>query len=129
MKKAAATGSKHIKNYFSKSHQNICHITKWILLIFKNALFFFKIPLRVSLNVLYSDPHNFLKEVTPQKKKENRNEAHKNFFLWPIKSFRKYLMAHQYLPKIFHSPYKNPPPPSYIFNVRFLRKKLWKSYL
>ena len=87
MKKAAATGSKHIKNYFSKSHQNICHITKWILLIFKNALFFFKIPLRVSLNVLYSDPHNFLKEVTPQKRKKIGMKHIKKFSCGPSKVF------------------------------------------
>ena len=30
-------------------------------------------------------------------------------------------MAHQYMPKIFHGPHKNPPtPPSYILNVRSL---------
>ena len=31
--------------------------------------------------------------------------------MWPIKNFEKYLMAHQYMPKIFHGPHKNPPPP------------------
>ena len=32
-------------------------------------------------------------------------------------------MAHQYMPKIFHSPYKNPLiNPSYILNVRSLNK-------
>ena len=29
-------------------------------------------------------------------------------------------MAHQYMPKIFHGPHKNPPAPSYILNVRSL---------
>ena len=38
---------------------NMCHITKWILLIFKNVLFFFRIPLRASLSILCSDPNNF----------------------------------------------------------------------
>ena len=35
----------------------------------------------------------------------------------------KYFMPHQYMPKIFRSPHKSPPPPhhlSYIFNVRYL---------
>ena len=49
---------------------NMCHITKWILLIFKNALFFFRIPLMASLNILCSDPNNFLKEITPKIRKE-----------------------------------------------------------
>ena len=36
-------------------------------------------------------------------------------------------MAHQYMPKIFHDPYKNPPaPPSYIFNVRSLKLLVWR---
>ena len=31
---------------------------------------------------------------------------------------RKYFMVHQYVPKIFHGPHKNPPAPhSYILNV------------
>ena len=36
--------------------------------------------------------------------------------LWPIKSFEKYFMAHQYMPKIFHDPHKNPLalPPTYL---------------
>ena len=29
-------------------------------------------------------------------------------------------MAHQYIPKIFHDPHKNPPAPSYILNARLL---------
>ena len=28
-----------------------------------------------------------------------------------IKIFEKYFMDHQYVPKIFHDPYKNPPAP------------------
>ena len=29
-----------------------------------------------------------------------------------MKNFEKYFVAHQYMPKIFHDPYKNPPAPS-----------------
>ena len=61
--KTAAAGSKHIKSYFSGFLNNICHITEWILLIFKNSLFF-KIPSVASLNILCSEPHNFFKKVT-----------------------------------------------------------------
>ena len=46
---------------------------------------------------------------------------------WPIKNFEKHFMAHQYMPKKFHSPHKNPPPTpnptthcSYILNVQSL---------
>ena len=71
------------------------------------------------LNILCSDPHNFLKEV--------RKEAHKKIF--SHQKFSKDFMAHQYLPKIFHGPCKNLPPlsvylmygPLY-FSVIFLRK-------
>ena len=27
---------------------------------------------------------------------------------WPIKNFEKYFVAHQYIPKTFHYPHKNP---------------------
>ena len=41
---------------------------------------------------------------------------------WPVWIFYalKYFMAHQYIPKIFHEPHKNPPPlpPSCILNVQ-----------
>ena len=41
--------------------------------------------------------------------------------MWPIKNFVKYFMAHQYIPKIFNDPHKNPPAhPSNILNVWFL---------
>ena len=30
---------------------------------------------------------------------------------WPIKNFEKFFMAHQYMPKIFYGPHKNPPVP------------------
>ena len=76
---------------------NICHIPEWILLIFKNSLFF-KIHLRARLNILCSDPHNFLKEVTKKIRK-----VHKNIFCgptkilknisWPINICLKYFMA------------------------------------
>ena len=68
MTKTAATGLIHSKSYFSGFFNNICHIPEWISLILKNSLFF-KISLMASLNILYSDPYNFLKEVT--KKKES----------------------------------------------------------
>ena len=59
-----------------------------------------------SLNILCSDDHNFLKDVT-----KKFGEVHKNIFLWPIKNSQKYFMTHEYLPKIFLGPCKNPPPP------------------
>ena len=40
MTKTAATCSKHIKSYFSGVLNNVCHIPEWILLVFKNYLFF-----------------------------------------------------------------------------------------
>ena len=94
---------------------NISHITKWILLIFRN-IYFFQHPLDDWFE-------NFLKEVRNTHKK---GKKHIRKFLWPIKNFQKYFMTHQYLLKIFHAPCRNPPPPnpslpspSYIFNVRF----------
>ena len=30
----------------------------------------------------------------------------------PIRNFENYFMAHQYMPKIFPDPHKNPPAPS-----------------
>ena len=59
-----------------------------------------------SLKILYSDPHNFLKENTKNWECTSEN------FLWPIQNSRKYFMAHQYLSKIFYGPCKNPPAPS-----------------
>ena len=40
-----------------------------------------------------------------------------------MKHFEKYFMAHEYKPKIFHDPHKNPPPtsptsPTYLMYVR-----------
>ena len=108
MTKTAATGSKYIQSYFSWFSNNICHIPEWILVIFKNH-WFFKVPFMTSLNILYSDPHNFLKEATKKLGKYIRN------FLCSIKNSHKYFMAHQYLPKIFHGPCKNPPDPPPIY--------------
>ena len=60
-------------------------------------------------------------------------KEHENI-LWPIKNFQKYFMAHQYMPKIFHDPWKNPPTPSYIVNVwslmiyYTLTEKKWLHY-
>ena len=62
MTKTAATGSKHIKICFSGFLNNICHIPEWILLVFKNFVFF-KIPFMASFNVLFSDPHSFQKKL------------------------------------------------------------------
>ena len=39
MTETAATGSKHIKSYFSGFLNNLCLISKWTSLIFKNSLF------------------------------------------------------------------------------------------
>ena len=68
-----------------------------------------------SLNILYSESHSFLKEVAKKLGKCIRK------FLLPIKNSKKYFMAHQCWPKIFHGPCKNPPLPSYILNVRSLK--------
>ena len=37
-------------------------------------------------------------------------------------------MAYQHMPKIFHGPHKNPPPPSYILNVLSLKKMIRKLF-
>ena len=63
-----------------------------------------------SLNILCSDHHNFnvLKEIA----KKNKERETQRFFLWPIKHFQKYFMAHQYMLIIFYGPCKNPPAPT-----------------
>ena len=77
-----------------------------------------------SLDILRSKPFNLKNKIT--RTLENT--------LWPIKNFEKYLMFHQYMPKIFHDTNKNsqptpPPPPtpthppSHILNVRSLRNR------
>ena len=85
MKQTTSTASKYIQSYIFLIFTNICHIPDWILLIFKNALFFL-IPLMTSLIILCSDPHNFLKEGI-------RKKVHKKIFV-----------AHQKFSKIFHGP-------------------------
>ena len=52
--------------------------------------------------------------------------------MWPIKSFEKYFMAHQYMPKIFHDPHKTPlpPPPLYLMYVAlYIVKTVNMSFL
>ena len=71
IRKTTATGS---NRFFKNIFTNITHITKWMLNILKNVLFFFKISLMASLNILRSDLHNFLKEVTQKKKKKKKDE-------------------------------------------------------
>ena len=46
---------------------------------------------------------------TPLNLKNYENRTQENIS-WAIKNFEKYFMAHQYVPKIFHDPNKNPPP-------------------
>ena len=60
-----------------------------------------------SLDILCSNPLNLKNKIT---KIEQEN------ILWPIKNFEKYFMVHQYLPKLFHDPHKNPPaaPPTFL---------------
>ena len=56
-----------------------------------------------SLDILCSNPFNLKNKITKIEHKKNIS--------WPIKNFEKYFMAHQYIPKIFHGPHKNPPAP------------------
>ena len=57
-----------------------------------------------SLDILFFNPFNL------------KNKIMKIDISWPIKKFEKYFMVHQYMPKIFHGPHKNPlaPPPTYL---------------
>ena len=52
-----------------------------------------------SLNILCSDPHNFLKEVI--KNKQTNKQTNKKV---GKKQKRKFFLAHQKLLKIFHDP-------------------------
>ena len=48
---------------------------------------------------------------------------HKKNISWHIKNFEKYFMAHQYMPKIFNGPHKNPtalPPTNLMYGFLFL---------
>ena len=62
----------HQKNFLCLIFANICQITKWILLIFQNALFFSKSLCILTINIIYvklslhsnqnsSHPTNFFK--------------------------------------------------------------------
>ena len=84
--------------------------------LFLIMAYFFKIPLTASLNILWSDPHNLLKEVSKKIRK-----VHKKIFCspsnilkyisWPINVCIKYI-----------APAKTLRPPSYILNVWSLRQ-------
>ena len=56
-----------------------------------------------SLDILRSNPLNLKNKIT--------KIEHKKIFCGPSKILTKYFMAHQYMPKIFHDPRKNHPPP------------------
>ena len=62
-----------------------------------------------SLDILCSNPLNLKNKITYRTKKD---------ILWPIKNIEKYFMVYQYMLKIFHGTYKNPPPlpPTYLMN-------------
>ena len=67
--------------------------------------------LKLILSIVLATNHynfNILKEIAKNKKLEIMNIKN---FLWPIKKFQKYFMAHQYMLIIFHNPFKNPPTP------------------
>ena len=53
--------------------------------------------------------------------------------MWPIKSFEKHFMAHQYMPKIFHDPHKtpSPPPPLYLMYVALyiVKTVIWAFWI
>ena len=72
MKQTAATGSKHIKNYFLLPF--VIYLSGFY--VFFKIPYCFKIPLMASFNILCSDPYNFLNEIT----KKNKKEAHKKIF-------------------------------------------------
>ena len=55
-----------------------------------------------SLDILCFNPFNLKNKIT--------KIEHKKIFV-AHHNFEEYFMAHQYIPKIFHGPLKNPPPP------------------
>ena len=66
-----------------------------------------------SLDILCFNPFNLKNKIMKIEHKKifcGPSKILKNI-LWPIKNFEKYFMAHQYVPKIFHDPHKNPPAP------------------
>ena len=66
-----------------------------------------------SLDILCSNPLNVKNKIT---KREH--------ILWSIQKFKKYFIAHQYMPKILHDPKKNlRPPPTYLMFRPLLMKK------
>ena len=87
-----------------------------------------------SLNILWSDPHNFLKEVTQNKKKENkknnRKEARKNFFCGPSKKFKNISWPINICLNYFMAPRKtltHPSTSSYKLNVQSLSTLFMKT--
>ena len=71
-----------------------------------------------SLDILHFNPFNIRNKIMKIGHKKYFM-AHQEFWKnisWPIKNFEKIFMAHQYMPKIFHGPHKNPlpPPPTYL---------------
>ena len=79
MAKTTSTGSKHIKNYFPG------FLIIFVIYLSEFYLFlkvtFLKIPLMANLNILCSDPPQFLKEVTKKLEKYVRKHflAHQKF--------------------------------------------------
>ena len=66
-----------------------------------------------SLDILYFNCFNFKNKIMKIEHKKifcDPSKVLKNIS-WSIKSFEKYFMIHQYMPKIFHDPHKNPPAP------------------
>ena len=79
MAKTTSTGSKHIKNYFPGFLITfVIYLSEFYLFLKVN---FFKIPLMANLNILCSDPPQFLKEVTKKLEKYVRKHflAHQKF--------------------------------------------------
>ena len=76
-----------------------------------------------SLDILCFNPFNL--------KNKFMKIEHKKKFCGPSKNFENYFIAHQYMPKIFHGPHKNPPalPPTYLIYGPlascFLLKTFW----
>ena len=70
-----------------------------------------------SLNILCSDPHNFLKEIT----KKIRKETHMKNLCGPSKIFKNISRTINICLKYFMAPAKTLRFPSFILNVRFLK--------
>ena len=79
MTKTASAGSKHIKSYFPEFLITfVIYLSEFYLFL---KVTFFKIPLMANLNILWSDPPQFLKEVTKKLEKYVRKHfvAHQKF--------------------------------------------------